>query len=73
MPVIVIEPLLSYKSRGAPPQCSRCAFYIAGDKTCARVIVTLSKTEAYFETAQVVRLRTAESVCGPMGNGFVEM
>ena len=55
-----------------PPKCSNCAFYTTREKGCARVIINVSDTEAYFERAQVVRSHKAMDVCGPQGKGFVK-
>lgn len=54
-----------------PPKCSRCAFFTARDKGCARVLISAPTAEPYFERAQVVRSNNFEDVCGPQGKGFV--
>ena len=54
-----------------PPKCSSCAFFSVGDKGCARVVISLSQTEATFELARVVRSHKSEAVCGPRGKGFM--
>ena len=51
--------------------CKVCLYYNAGDKTCARSIVAVSKGKIYHNYAKSVRLD--KNQCGPQGEWFDEV